>query len=114
MEQHINEIRRMQQIAGIITEASHINSKEDMGNFKEVPANDKVSGKSIVTDGRNYYVYKTSIGASNNNTALFVYDMDGNELNRYDLVDDKAAIAMNGKLQAAVKALENISGLGLK
>jgi len=105
MKQPINEIRRMQQLAGILN--------EEMGEFKEVPSSAVVSGKSIVTDGENYYVYKTSLGASNENTAFFVYDMKGNELNKYDLVDDKATIGQSRKLKAAVDALEQISGLGL-
>jgi len=149
MKQPINEIKRMQVLAGILTEAQldemtfdqialdHPNTapntppgatpgtapeqasgkmKEGMGNFKEVPANDKVSGKSIVTDGRNYYVYKTSIGASNDNTALFVYDMKGKELKKYDLVKDKTTIEEDDILMAAVEALKSIggrNGLGL-
>jgi len=153
MKQRINEVRRMQVLAGIITESQleeltfdqialdHSNTapntppgatpgtapdqtsgkmKEGMGNFKEVPSDSPdavVAGKSVVTDGKNYYAYKTSIGASNDNTALFVYDMKGKELKKYDLVKDKTTIEEDDILMAAVEALKSIggrNGLGLK
>jgi hypothetical protein len=135
MKNQINEIKRMQQLAGLVNE--NINEMRSLGKWNmeditpdELAAMDKVikagndkydaernistfrpamyNNRPSITDGVYHYLFGKSKFASDH-SSLYVYNRAGEEVASYDITDEWSSIKQDPTLLAAYKELDKQS-----
>jgi hypothetical protein len=94
MKNQINEVKRMQQLAGVLNE-------NDTPTFRPAIYNNRPS----ITDGTYHYLFGKAKFASDH-SSLYVYDKAGKEVASYDITDEWSSIKQDPTLLAAYKELD--------